>query len=111
MKTTHTPGPWHVHVRTQKEGGCGPGVWVEGANHQTVMDTGAYDVYPLREPDRRLLEAAPDLLSVARVALTWHEHPAVHDAFRGDELLYERLNDAITLARAALAKAEGRPCS
>ena len=100
----HTEGPWHWELhhlgdyRITDETGR---VVVETRPDGNQRSTGN------ERENARLIAAAPELLAAARVALTWYEHPAVHDAFRSDELLYARLNEAIILARAAVAKASG----
>lgn len=64
----HTPGPWKVTRRMTKEGGCDRGIWIYG-NDRTVFDSGALDVFPLRDDDAALIAAAPDLLSACKQVL------------------------------------------
>lgn len=131
MTTKHTPGPWYFAVddagpenewgnrerapvdpATYEAPGCYNNIGLDGADGQPIIQCSEYDVFYGATPEERaanicLIAAAPDLLTVARVALTWYEHPAVHDAFRADEVLYKRLNDAIQGTRAAIQKAKG----
>lgn len=53
----------------------------------------------------RLYRAAPKSHDCNKIALAWLEHPAVHDAFRGDRLMYTKLGYAITGIREAIASA------
>ena len=95
---SHTPGPWEVWAQTDGSDGI-----VDGQDNVI-----AYSRHPnvkIQGANARLIAAAPDAHTCNRVALTWLEHPAVHDAFRNDEVLYARLNEAILLHRAAIAKA------
>ena len=59
---------WTIHQREEGEGECGPGLWItdsedaEGRFKRTVVDTGALEAWPLSEADKRIIEAAPDML-------------------------------------------------
>lgn len=37
---THSPTPWKFTIRPSKEGECGPGLWIQDAYGNTVIDTG-----------------------------------------------------------------------
>ena len=93
----HTPGPWIVTRRTQKEGDCNPGIWIHGKDHQTVFDSGALDVFPLSEANATLIAAAPDLLQSLEYVLAM----IAEDDLIPEDVSYMRL------ARAAIAKAKG----
>lgn len=91
MSNLHTPGPWAV------DGSC---IYApDGAILAQVHNPGAtQNDYPLL-PNRNLMAAAPDLLEACRALLA----AAPHD---GEGI--QRVN-ACNQARAAIAKAEGKP--
>lgn len=84
-----TPGPWTA----EKNGG--KGAWIKGANGEwSAMACGTDDENA--DANARLIAAAPDLLEALKVMI---------DITVGD--IYS-LDPAITAARKAIAKAEGR---
>lgn len=96
---SHTPGPWH-------EGGIfNPdsahptvNIWTEAATGNQSGDVIAFDV-SLR--NAKLIAAAPDLLKLAHRVIEYF----------GDDEIDDMLNCDIEvrdMARAAIAKAEGR---
>jgi hypothetical protein len=83
----HTPGPWHVDPRAAARVCAGLDTVASCGN-----DSGLRDAW---EANARLIAAAPDLLRVAHLLVSWlDEEEGAH-----------KLCDA---ARAAIAKAEGR---
>lgn len=97
----HTPGPWKVIVRRESVGVCGPGIWIHSDGHRTVVDTGAMQTWPIAEPDRRLIAAAPCLLSACE-ALIAADHPDHFAARMSDSEMA-----AIEAIKSAIAKATG----
>jgi hypothetical protein len=89
---THTPGPWSMKIRAHREGECGPGIWITAPDHVTVVDTGAPDVFPLRDADARLILAAPGLLAACRMFVTVGVH---HEWRRQFPELWESVQAAI----------------
>lgn len=82
----HTPGPWQART-----GRANTSVYVEGTQHAVAVGC--------KEPDARLIAAAPDMLEALREMLRQFE-PA-NDL---DDATPE-MDDAVTLTRAAIAKA------
>jgi hypothetical protein len=90
--TKHTPGPWvqegrHVEAFDGKE--CVMGIEIYGPEDEALANA-------------RLIAAAPELLEVLRFTLAELEVSAIRDGLEPEELV------AVTKARAAIAKAEGR---
>ena len=99
MTAAHTPGPWQVAWSERVETNAsilGQGdqiAWVE--SHQVGEERA--------RANARLIAAAPDLLAALRAMLA---SPAgVARPLSGDEV--RSLSDAVSLARAAIAKATG----
>jgi hypothetical protein len=98
----HTAGPWTVTVVSH--GKERAGLWINGGRG-TVVDTDAYDVYPLSRQDRNLIEAAPELLAALY---------AIRDGFADGSIQFTKKrqadNDpyhkANTMMCAAIDKAE-----
>lgn len=67
MDNKHTPGPWQVTTRVHQGGKTGD-IWISSLTNNSVLDTAAIDCYPLKEADRLLIEATPDLLTIAQTA-------------------------------------------
>lgn len=99
MTSKHTPGPWdfgNTHHDDQKlilsKGGKGKYICTVQI-HQTPRAFGTHEE-PEREANARLITAAPELLRVAELLVSWlDEEPGAH-----------KLCDE---ARAAIAKATG----
>jgi len=102
---------WDVHVRTVAAGDCKPGIWIQefsgdGTPGRTIVDTGALDAWPLSEPDRRLIAAAPELLAALKDTLCLAE--AYYNTLPDDgEAQDHYMASVIEPARNAIAKAEG----
>lgn len=98
----HTPGPWEYRPEGDSDGE------VVGIDHFVI----AGDVElacPPREEDARLMAAAPDLLLACKEMLTILKHLERCEASADDGLgeYLRRLRNALSHARAAIAKAEG----
>ena len=104
----HTPWPWRADLGLE----CLDGdlskrvIYIQDSSGGIVASVHGHTSERVTQKNALLLATAPDLLAACKVALTWYEHPAMHDAFRGDKVLYDHLNTAIERARAALAAAE-----
>lgn len=101
MTTRHTPGPWQAGTHTTAKGERI--VMAEGLNPVAIVHNGdiraAYDA--------ALIAAAPELLAALKA------HQALfEDMARFVKVMalqdYALFNEAPALARAAIAKAEGR---
>lgn len=87
----HTPGPWTAIPDSDGEGDW----YVVGAEEEVVA-------IGLTEPAARLIAAAPDLLAVAKI---FERYLADNG---GDEQFHNADGTGwLTIARAAIAKAEG----
>lgn len=92
--TAHTPGPWHV---------IDGGIWVDCANNKPVALISCRHGVE-RDANAALIAAAPDLLAALK-GLMAHSHIA--DSAAEDKDAED--HDAERAARAAIAKAGGRP--
>ena len=98
MQTKHTPGPWHIGVRTFH---AGRDVYGPKGEPVAVADD-AITATPEAEANARLIAAAPDLLAAleALTACASMSGPAGTTA-------YLISNERMQAARAAIAKATG----
>ena len=105
-KRTHTPGPWTCDsqaVDEPQQGESGT-IYEYNVHEGPRLVVSTYD-----QEDARLIAAAPDLLEMLGKALASMEY--VRKAMpldRKDHDEYLVISEAITQARAAIAKAEGR---
>lgn len=100
--SAHTPGPWMVvHENVAKEINC---FEVANVSHfRVILDGGGWPaITGVPEDDARLIAAAPDLLAALKMGYA-------------DTMDYIRLNKLggednrwLVMARAAIAKAEGK---
>jgi len=104
MKTTHTPGPWHSFRQGTKHfisQACDEQFRFATAivYEQTYHPYGIAATRAKAEANARLIAAAPDLLEALReIANDWpYETPALP------------ADHVRKIARAAIAKAEGKP--
>jgi len=98
----HTPGPWSIIDR-------GPIPWGRYAIEYEYRDDVMLDHVPIaevdREPDARLIIAAPDLLATCQLMLDfYHMNTDEFVAKYGTGISTRTLGDR---ARAAIAKARG----
>lgn len=103
-ESKHTAGPWDIHIRKTTAGDCGAGIWIQGANHKTVVDTGAMDSWPLSEANARLIATAPDLLAACKALLA--EFNCYSDAMTKIGRGHEDYGGQREAARIAIARAE-----
>lgn len=96
----HTPGPWHLEASGPVSGKFTLPVFAEVRPGQRWSVAHANGVDGEARANARLIAAAPELL-VALRAMLGIDNPAAPDAGHVD---YVR---AVSLARAAIAKAEG----
>lgn len=104
MAAQHTPGPWHRNIPPASKY---PTVWSGRNTHVAAISpgaprgsgNGATMSEEEQEANINLIAAAPDLLA----ALTWF----IND-IDGDHTVMLEFDQAVTNARAAIAKAEGR---
>lgn len=96
----HTPLPWDLHIRRVPAGACKPGIWIDGPNHKTVVDTGAIDSWPLSPEDAEFITRAcnchDELLAALRDMVAMFDH---YDPTEGQSEAFDR-------ATAIIAKAE-----
>lgn len=131
-ETKHTPGPWRVDERQGMAHGQKTGRFVIHPEGFAKMDLAACDTYvgdansekeaarlrALQFANARLIAAAPDLLEALRLAIHEVHASAQHQAAcatwphnartMGHAKCNCRVGTAINVARAAIAKAEGR---
>jgi len=90
MKTTHTPGPWHLRERPNSGGGhfVEPGI-------ATVHGSGR-----IPDANARLIAAAPDLLAALEMAVRYLPSVQV------DGIVQDTA--ALKTAKDAIAKAKGK---
>jgi hypothetical protein len=88
MKNKHTPAPWEAH---------GFEIWAYG---ERIADTITGVNFDEDRANARLMAAAPDLLK----ALQAFKKASLGEDFDG---WHEKYDEAVSLARAALAKATG----
>ena len=94
----HTPGPWHWNEKHQLVGPLVPDDGYMEAHHPRIVETDG-GFYPPTEADRHLIAAAPDLLEALAALMDAH---AIPSSICKERSVYEK-------ARAAIAKATGRP--
>lgn len=95
----HTPGPWVVNPDND-----GSGFIVERANGKTIAI-----IYSDHEPDARLIALAPEMRDALGTLVDLLADASVHvEVDQQDPGVGERLQAAVGVARALLAKAEGR---
>ena len=92
MQTKHTPGPWHIGVRTFH---AGRDVYVPKGEPVAVADD-AITATPEAEANARLIAAAPDMLAALRELV-------VNNMGHPKGITVPQLDKA----RAAIAKATG----
>lgn len=100
--TQHTPGPWKIFNAWEHKGviafsriGNDEKSVIRSENTQT-------DIYATNEADLHLIAAAPELLEACEKIIKYDEAPA--SGVVDHNAIYE---NAIRLARAAIAKAKG----
>jgi hypothetical protein len=105
----HTPGPWHYRRGDE---------WSHSVvtHHGTLPDGSqncwtVADINKMREPaheaNARLIAAAPDLLEALRVFVSCSLPVSTEIDERGHRWTEAYLDQALPIARAAIAKAEG----
>lgn len=108
--STHTPGPWVDAKATDKTGGS---IVMRGDEWIAVaQDFNQWDRDAERQANARLIAAAPDLLAALQKLADYAEA----EARGGDEAVPQHLRcinsgmvaQAVSEARAAIAKAEGK---
>jgi hypothetical protein len=107
MESTHTPGPWEVRedftpseygtVEVYKEDG---NKWIASALGTHVGPSTKEEV----KANAYLIAAAPDLFEALRLAL-----PYIQDAYEYAFPDADHNENVLTIAREALAKANGQP--
>ena len=112
----HTPGPWHAEDWSLDDG---PNTFTVAAHEPETLSPDQSSIWPNgirkikiadteegdgdRIANARLIAAAPDLLEVLKEATL-----ALEGLAKG-EGIFKPIEQTITLAIAAIAKAEGRP--
>ena len=107
--STHTPGPWTLNPKAVFENnGFKINAFPVSGSGQAIAAVwaGSFGKGPFgldnQEANARLIAAAPDLAEAVRELLA--THPA---AYREPRKIDNRTDNAIRIARAAIAKAEG----
>ena len=98
MNTKHTPGPWEVVVNPYSTGR-----YVYSADNRRLAIVNEKDAGLEADESRanaRLFAAAPDLLDALELLMDYQNGPPLPS-------YGHRWNEAMELARAAIAKAEG----
>lgn len=97
MTSKHTPGPWTARFSTVKAEIFGPdGEWITETRILRMGKTG-WEEIPGRAANVHLMTAAPDMLEALTALLE-----SLNDDPKSDTVVE-------AMARAALAKAEGKP--
>jgi hypothetical protein len=99
----HTPGPWRIWTSNSFRRISSDATGHDGdVLHAVVQRDGHPDLHfpngGFEGPDARLIAAAPDLLEACKKSL---------GVLAGDDMTKQALIDALTLCRAAIAKATG----
>jgi hypothetical protein len=106
---------WTVFKRKKKEDAFDPGLWIVDAKGNTIVDTGALDVYPLSDQHKAMIEALPEafeaLHSSLRIAEAWMKDAAPskewEDVKNNPE--YAAAKQQVDMLREVISKTEGRP--
>lgn len=111
-KSAHTPGPWQIKndndpldrrtIVANVDGDCREGVWHYTYEVIAICEDEYDDALPNFAANARLIAAAPDLLDALEKAAIRFEFIAI-----GSDVV--RAEVGATEARAAIAKATGRP--
>lgn len=96
-KTTHTPGPWDWSPAPEFH------VWAKGTPRIAIVPLRDVSINE-QEANARLIAAAPELLEVAVELAAKGDDININFA-SGDD--YRKFQWLLTMARAAIAKAEG----
>lgn len=97
-ETKHTPGPWGAEPM---EDGCSVAYRINDASGYEVAVTSGRDSDGEEAANARLIAAAPDMLAALCSLCNELEMPGERGVLHG-------VPNALTAARAAIAKAEGR---
>lgn len=100
MKTTHTPGPWHVIDHALPGINYEDRMIVDDCGNRIALVRGDGVAASIREANARIIAAAPDLLEACEAAL------CVHDVF-STATTPRLLPEVADILRAAIAKAKG----
>ena len=92
MKTEYTAGPWHADFQKISEVKADNGALIARCNKLTSLTN--------LQANARLIAAAPELLEALE---------AMKSSFHGVEWMEPLMQQASAMARAAIAKATGRP--
>ena len=105
MEAKHTPGPWHFKPAPR---GILTKYRILSPTHSVSCDDYSLICEVSFEANARLIAAAPDLLEACTELFKAFEQllPGIGKIVCRD---YANINEAPILARAAIAKAEGKP--